>query len=143
MKVHSNEKSYICNVCRKVFGRKSSLLRHEAKYNSVELPTVKCDEYSQVFTQKVNISSNSMDVDTSHEGAVSLTTTSIEDVEKKNIVCATCNKGFSSTSNLNQHMKMHSTENLYACHICKKAFRRKSHLTRHLETYNTDEQSMQ
>lgn len=52
----------------------------------------------------------------------------------------TCGKDFLSTSNLNQHKKIQSNENLFICDLCRKSFIKKSNFLKHLKTHDTGEQ---
>lgn len=59
---------------------------------------------------------------------------------KKMCVCPSCNKGFSTSFNLEQYMKIHLHEKPFTFDTCQKSFRRKSELARHLKIHNFDEQ---
>lgn len=74
-----------------------------------------------------------MDISMSPEEAVSIKTTTLDNAQKKIIVCATCNKGFSCYSNLKKHMKIHSNEKLYACEHMAKVFWAKIELNKTFE----------
>ena len=45
-------------------------------------------------------------------------------------------KAFTSKSNLNSHLEIHTGVKQYKCNICEKAFTRKSDLNSHLEIHN-------
>ena len=46
-------------------------------------------------------------------------------------ICKICNKPYSTKSNLNKHMLIHSDKKLFQCDICQKYFRLKHHLVGH------------
>lgn len=112
--------NYTCPICKKVFSSysnlnfylknirmkspiainvkslwtKSCFLRHKVTYNRGEQTTLECEEYFRVFIQKYNISHNPMDNSMSPEEDIPIKTTTNGDVEKKIIVCSTCDKDF-------------------------------------------------
>lgn len=103
---------------------------------NVEPSTIECDVYSQISTSQDNSSLSSMNTDITPEEPLKIVT-----VEKKMHMCLTCGKDFMSTSNLNQYMKIHSSEKSFVCDKCQKSFVRKWDLTRHLNTHDTGENS--
>ena len=49
--------------------------------------------------------------------------------------CKTCDKIFSSKSNLIQHVKTHEDLKAFKCDVCLKAFNQKSNLIKHYRTH--------
>ena len=60
---------------------------------------------------------------------------------KEKFTCLTCKKLFSTVSNLNQHMQIHSNEKPYICNRCQRSYGRNSTLTRHMKTCHINEPS--
>lgn len=50
-------------------------------------------------------------------------------------VCAVCNKGFSTSSSLNTHRRIHSGEKPHQCGVCGKRFTASSNLYYHRMTH--------
>ena len=50
-------------------------------------------------------------------------------------VCETCNKAFTTSSDLNVHIRTHSGEMPHVCETCGKAFTAASSLKRHKRTH--------
>ena len=46
-------------------------------------------------------------------------------------VCHICKKSFTDRSNMNAHMKIHTSDRPYACDLCGKTFKRKYDVTKH------------
>lgn len=54
--------------------------------------------------------------------------------ETRRYVCQYCNRGFSRSGHLMQHLRTHTGERPYSCQYCMKAFTQTSALNRHLKT---------
>ncbi|CAH1107866.1 unnamed protein product, partial [Psylliodes chrysocephalus] len=113
LKIHSNEKSFKCDVCSKGFNRKSSLQRHLIIHSN-ERP-FKCDICFNGFYQKSYLRKHL-----------------IIHSNKKSFKCDICSKGFNQKYNLQLHLLSHNKEKLLKCDICSKGFNRKSSLKRHI-----------
>ncbi|XP_046407654.1 zinc finger protein 599-like [Ischnura elegans] len=49
--------------------------------------------------------------------------------------CSVCNKCFTKSSTLNNHMRVHTGEKNYSCGVCNKSFSLRGTLTRHKRTH--------
>lgn len=68
------------------------------------------------------------------------TTTSLQNhqivhTKVKTEVCEICQKSFGTRSNLREHIKIHSGERNYVCSVCDKRFTRPLALRTHLKTH--------
>nr|XP_042901320.1 gastrula zinc finger protein XlCGF7.1-like [Parasteatoda tepidariorum] len=57
---------------------------------------------------------------------------------EKPFSCNICNKSFSTSSNLNEHILFHTGEKRYSCSICDKRFLRKGDLRRHSMVHTSE-----
>ena len=48
--------------------------------------------------------------------------------------CGVCEKSFSTASNLQTHMRIHTNEKPYECEACEMKFRQSSNFRRHMRT---------
>lgn len=71
------------------------------------------DGFSQISTSKDSLSQSSVNINITPEEPLR---TMI--VERKMSICVTCGEDFMSTSNLYQHMKIHSSEKSLVCDTC-------------------------
>ncbi|GFS70485.1 zinc finger protein 732 [Trichonephila clavipes] len=55
--------------------------------------------------------------------------------KEKPHICEICNKRFSDSGSLRKHLRIHTKENPHSCEICLKAFSRSSTLKRHLRIH--------
>lgn len=121
LRVHRNEKLYICTECGKAFIQNSELITHE-KIHTREKP-YKCSECGKSFFQVSSLLRHQ----TTHTG-------------EKLYECSECGKGFSLNSALSVHQKIHTGERHHKCSECGKAFTQKSTLRMH-QRIHTGERS--
>ncbi|GAB1601358.1 uncharacterized protein LOC115217058 [Argonauta hians] len=53
----------------------------------------------------------------------------------KQHICPFCEKGYSSASNMNEHIRTHTGERPFSCQVCNKTFAQKSTLSKHMKTH--------
>lgn len=105
------EPIYECELCGKVFKRKSTLLKHEK--NHAENKVFRCDVCGQEFPELEELA---------------LHRTSCEENYYK---CQICDKLFGTKFILKCHIETHSNEKSYICEICGTRFKHARSLTTH------------
>ncbi|XP_045781383.1 zinc finger protein 28 homolog [Maniola jurtina] len=97
---YTDQIQYICDVCQKIFQRKSSLVTHIRAHTYAN--TFSCKLRERKFTQ----SSTSSSPRRTH-------------TSDKPFVCKLCNYKCTENSNLVSHMRTHTGEKPFACKLCK------------------------
>lgn len=106
MKIHGDERNYICHVCGDAFFLSNELRKHIMNRHQVERP-FKCthQQCNKCFKNQHALNVHMR----THSGL-------------KPHVCTVCSEAFSALSSLKIHERKHSGLKPYVCHFCKKAF---------------------
>ncbi|XP_049893940.1 zinc finger protein 771-like, partial [Epinephelus moara] len=115
--LNTGKKPLKCDVCGKVFERKSKLQRHLNSHTS-EKP-FSCKTCGKRFSDTSALNTHIR----THTG-------------EKPYLCKTCGKRFSDASVLKRHMTIHTGEKPYTCKVCGRAFRRNDDLLGHMRTHS-------
>ena len=110
--VHSDNKSFSCNQCDKLFTLREQLTRHVTIHTG-EKP------FTCMWCQKTFRFHNSLKThERTHTG-------------EKPYNCKDCTKSFTQLYSLKVHERIHSGERPFPCSQCKKCFKEKADLKRH------------
>ncbi|XP_072745990.1 uncharacterized protein [Anoplolepis gracilipes] len=112
-RIHEDDKSYECDECGKKLASKSSLLYHKKSMHLKERPHM-CHYCGNSFVSK----ETRLIHERIHTG-------------ERPYVCKVCNMRYRCSSNLSQHMKIHTGLKPHKCHYCNKGFTRKGALLVH------------
>ena len=138
---------YCCLFCEKRYKSIASyekhLAQHRDKGKESQIVRVEDEESTTTFTLDVN--ENDEIVSSPHLKCdrCSLEFILEADYEKhrktectKTHICTMCNKTFSSTQTLSNHIKLHTKELDFSCEICQKQFVSRSVLGNHMKTHD-------
>ncbi|CAB0034717.1 unnamed protein product [Trichogramma brassicae] len=116
--VHEGRKDYTCDRCERTYKFKSHLLDHQKTVHESRQDFA-CNYCEKKFTQKTNLLTH---LKTVHEG-------------RKDFVCDRCEKKFGLKYQLLRHQKtVHEGSKDYECNNCEKKFGHKPHLLIHQKT---------
>ncbi|CAL1675241.1 unnamed protein product [Lasius platythorax] len=130
-----------CNVCNKIFPKRTILINHERVHGDDKL--YGCDECDKKLASKSSLiyHKKSMHLrERSHmchycgNSFVSKEARLIHErihTGERPYVCKVCNMRYRCSSNLSQHMKIHTGLKPHKCHYCNKGFTRKGALIVH------------
>ena len=123
--VHTREKPFLCQLCKKQFAQKSALTGH-LRTHTGETP-FKCDECDNKFKRSDKLRQHQR----KHTGEILHYSE-----ENLPLHCSECNKSFKRPENLKRHLLIHTGQKPFPCNECKKSFRQVANLKRHKLTHS-------
>jgi uncharacterized Zn-finger protein len=105
---------YSCQICKNSFSRRNILSGH------TNATTREITSYCEMCVKSLCDNRNAVQ---RHRGRERL------------FSCSLCNKGFTSRSNLDKHIRAHTGERPYSCEVCNKLFAQRSNLNKHLKVH--------
>lgn len=120
IKMHNNQRDHPCTICKQSFFTSSHLKAHMKIHRNE--PTYKCQS-SGCDKTFIHLSSFKKHKNF-HDGV-------------KNHHCSVCQRDFSQACHLREHLKIHSNERNHTCDKCSKAFRRPDTLRIHRRTHDS------
>ena len=135
--IHTGEKPYECRLCHQQFTLLSNTKRHIMLKHDMDL--AHSDDMESAIASFVE-HNTSVKVDLNEFGRKIPDTppdvTSKGERKKRSYTCFVCNREFSKSSHLKDHMLTHTGEKPYVCNICGKGVTVRSSLKKHLYTHS-------
>lgn len=112
-----------CDICRGKYSSFSQIRKHMKEIHKER----KCNICETFFQGSISYKTH---LESFHDGPTS-----------SSIICAVCNKAFSTVSVLNRHTRtVHENIRQFSCHLCDKSFKHKTHLLAHQSVHVKDRQ---
>lgn len=144
--VHSDERSFTCEICSKSFKTRSNLNVHIKMHKNQR--DHHCSTCKQSFFTsshlkahvKIHLLEKSYKCELPGCGKSFIHLSSFKKHQAfhsgiKSHQCAVCQRNFSQICHLREHLKIHSDERKHVCDVCSKAFRRPDTLRIHQKTH--------
>lgn len=146
--VHSDERSFTCEICSKTFKTRSNLNVH------IKMHKNQRDHHCHICGQsfftsshlkahvKVHLKDAKYKCDVPECGKMFIHLSSFKKHQNfhsgvKSHHCKVCQRNFAQACHLREHLKIHSNERNHKCHTCEKAFRRPDTLRIHQRTHDS------
>lgn len=147
--VHNKERNFVCEVCTKIFSRRTESTYHVKSYHTSENPNVLI--FWKIIDKKSSLKRHSqLHVENQDIKGMEKTESSYPEIERKKLNmednekyilsgtgtshCTICQKTFTRKKGLAKHIEfVHEKVMNFYCENCTKSFARKKHLTRHIE----------
>ena len=137
------EPGYECELCGKVFKRKSVLLKHEK--NHAENKVFRCDVCGQEFSELEELAFHRTNCEENYYkcqicgklfGTKFILKCHMEThTNEKSYMCEVCGTRFKHARSLTTHKRMHTGKNNCTCEVCGKVFIRPNDLVVHRRTH--------
>ncbi|XP_071442202.1 zinc finger protein 431-like [Hetaerina americana] len=143
---------HTCQICTKVFAKRSYLKAHVMRVHLVKKRKLKCGVCSEAFECISDLDGHLESVhavEKRHrcqqcsryfQNPSELRIHMSTHTGKSQLKCDICSKGFRYNGLLKRHMLKHTLERPHKCNICSKNFKVKLHLDSHMLTHRVKEQ---
>lgn len=122
-RIHTGELPFPCDICNKRLRSNSLLKQHKAAKHSLKLPrnkSFKCDLCEKRFVYKNSVIRHKI----------------VTHSKKRPYKCNICEKRFKQSSDLKNHIRIHTNER-FECDVCHKLFTFSTNLCQHKKSHHT------
>ncbi|XP_022669643.1 zinc finger protein 77-like isoform X3 [Varroa destructor] len=119
--------TFCCTLCNTVFPSKAGLVAHQRREHPNAVVT---SSTSPVASPSATMASGA--------GAATSSGSASTEAARRSHICSMCNKGFTTSSNLHQHRRLHFNERPFQCNQCNKGFATSTNLKQHYRTHTGD-----
>ncbi|OQR69500.1 zinc finger protein-like [Tropilaelaps mercedesae] len=116
--------SFCSTLCNTVFTSKASLVVHQRREHPNATVTSSAQSTLSPFTGAAPVATPASDAVAASSEAT-----------RRSHICSLCNKGFTTSSNLHQHRRLHFNERPFQCNQCNKGFATSTNLKQHYRTH--------
>ncbi|CAD7006640.1 unnamed protein product [Ceratitis capitata] len=145
LRMHPQEKPFICNICSKGFKSKFTLSQHKHKHS--RLDSIKCEKCGKYFRSQLHLQRHNKNFHLTSTYTCHICNAKFENYTQmrfqyhvrqhgeKRFQCQFCEKSFHQKIHQLNHERTHTKEQPFCCEICGKSYRQQTACREHMLTH--------